>query len=214
MITELICPQMETIITIIIQSSPSRFVITDVFIYDNQQSVRELINLGDSYAVWSRKHSIARATNDEYADTSAELGNIHTALLRQGKDELNAVPSPQIHRGPGRLHQKVKEQRKHLTFVDSTLKEILSSDNPLGLSHPSIKKIGKKNPFLPPSASQTSNSGQGPPPTAESSDSEIEDEEAGKSNSTAVGTPIKPYSTKFDQLLPPDNWSTLILIGR
>ncbi|GFY37459.1 hypothetical protein TNIN_75851 [Trichonephila inaurata madagascariensis] len=81
MITELICPQMETIITIIIPSSPSRFVITDAFIYDNQQSVRELINLGDSYAVWSRKHSIARAINDEYADTSAELGNIHTVLL-------------------------------------------------------------------------------------------------------------------------------------
>ncbi|GFY39277.1 hypothetical protein TNIN_230801, partial [Trichonephila inaurata madagascariensis] len=31
-----------------IPSSPSRFVITDEFIYDNQQSVRELINLRDS----------------------------------------------------------------------------------------------------------------------------------------------------------------------
>ncbi|GFS46583.1 hypothetical protein TNIN_92071 [Trichonephila inaurata madagascariensis] len=65
-----------------------------------------------------------------------------------------------------------------------TLETLLRKDK-----SPSIKKIGKKNPFLPPSASQTSNSGQGTPPTAESSDSEIEDEEAGKRNPTAVGTP-------------------------
>ncbi|GFU35926.1 hypothetical protein TNCV_4030301 [Trichonephila clavipes] len=66
-----------------IPSSPSRFMITDELIYDNQQSVRELINLRDSYAicVWARKLSIVPATSDEYTATSAELGNIHTALL-------------------------------------------------------------------------------------------------------------------------------------
>ncbi|GFV50653.1 hypothetical protein TNCV_2213161 [Trichonephila clavipes] len=64
-----------------IPSSPSRFVITDEFIYDNQQSVREPINLRDSYAIWARKLSIVRATSDEYTATSAELGNIHTPFL-------------------------------------------------------------------------------------------------------------------------------------
>ncbi|GFY61158.1 hypothetical protein TNIN_448251 [Trichonephila inaurata madagascariensis] len=53
-----------------IPSSPSRFVITDEFIYANQQSVRELINLRDSYAIWTRKLSIVPATSDEYAATS------------------------------------------------------------------------------------------------------------------------------------------------
>ncbi|GFT72776.1 ATP-dependent DNA helicase [Trichonephila clavipes] len=62
-----------------------RFVITDEFIYDNQQSVRELINLRDSYAIWARKLSIVPATSDEYTATSAELGNIHTALLAPRK---------------------------------------------------------------------------------------------------------------------------------
>ncbi|GFX53511.1 hypothetical protein TNCV_4652971 [Trichonephila clavipes] len=51
------------------------------------------------------------------------------------------------------------------------------------------KKIDKKNPSLPPTTSQTSNPAQAPPPPAESSDSEIEDEDTGKSNPTAVGNP-------------------------
>ncbi|GFX03559.1 nucleic-acid-binding protein from transposon X-element [Trichonephila clavipes] len=37
------------------------------------------------------------------------------------------------------------------------------------------KKIDKKNPSLPPTTSQTSNTAQAPPPSAESNDSEIED---------------------------------------
>ncbi|GFT01561.1 hypothetical protein TNCV_270511 [Trichonephila clavipes] len=61
------------------------------------------------------------------------------------------------------------------------------------------KKIGKKNPSLPPTTSQTSNTAQAPHPPAESSDSQIEDEDAGKSNSKAVGTPLKSNSTNFCQ---------------
>ncbi|GFU16042.1 hypothetical protein TNCV_1300041 [Trichonephila clavipes] len=64
------------------------FVITDEFIYDNQQSVRELINLRDSYVIWARKLFIVPATSDEYTATSAELGSIHTALLA-AKERMN-----------------------------------------------------------------------------------------------------------------------------
>ncbi|GFY15748.1 RNA-directed DNA polymerase from mobile element jockey [Trichonephila clavipes] len=42
------------------------------------------------------------------------------------------------------------------------------------------KKIGKKNPSLPPATSQTSDPAQAPPPPAESSDSEIEDEDTAR----------------------------------
>ncbi|GFW08925.1 hypothetical protein TNCV_3474771 [Trichonephila clavipes] len=73
--------QNEIINNVHIPSSPSRFVITDEFIYDNQQSARELINLRDFYAFWARKLSIVPATIDEYADISAELRIIHNALL-------------------------------------------------------------------------------------------------------------------------------------
>ncbi|GFY62287.1 hypothetical protein TNIN_47711 [Trichonephila inaurata madagascariensis] len=72
------------------------------------------------------------------------------------------------------------------------------------------EKIGKKNPSLPPTTSQTSNPTQSPPPPAESSDSEIEDEDAGKSNPTAVGTPKNRIPPIF--VNPPDNWCTLISI--
>ncbi|GFY50046.1 alpha-tocopherol transfer protein-like, partial [Trichonephila inaurata madagascariensis] len=72
------------------------------------------------------------------------------------------------------------------------------------------RKIGKKNPSLPPTTSQTSNPTQSPPPPAESSDSEIEDEDAGKSNPTAVGTPKNRIPPIF--VNPPDNWCTLISI--
>ncbi|GFT85215.1 hypothetical protein TNCV_496711 [Trichonephila clavipes] len=142
-----------------IPSSPSRIVITDEFIYDNQQTVRELINLRDSYAIW---------------------------------DKLTAVPAPHIYRGPGRPHQESgREQRTHLIPVDSTPKETVPSDttlnspskrtlNNLGLKtdkkrlidddgfqtpdkRHTAKKIGKKNPSLPPTASQTSNPAQAPP---------------------------------------------------
>ncbi|GFX22188.1 hypothetical protein TNCV_364991 [Trichonephila clavipes] len=60
---------------------PLRFMIIDDFIYDNQQSVSELINLRDSYAIWAKKFYIVPPNKEEYVATSAELGNIHTALL-------------------------------------------------------------------------------------------------------------------------------------
>ncbi|GFX78124.1 hypothetical protein TNCV_5134721 [Trichonephila clavipes] len=113
--------------------------------------------------------------------------------------------------------KKVEEQRAHLTPVDSTPKETVPSDTTLnspskrtlknlrletdkkrlidddGFQTPdkrhTANKIGKKNPSLPPTTSQTSNTAQTPPPSAESSDSEIEDEDAGKNNPTAVGPP-------------------------
>ncbi|GFV81549.1 hypothetical protein TNCV_52731 [Trichonephila clavipes] len=115
-----------------IPSSPSRFVITDEFIYDNQQSVRELINLRDSYAIWTRKLSIVPATSDEYTATSAELGNIHAALLA-AKERMN-LPLfliPISIEALDALIKKVEEQRAHQTPVDSTPKETVPSDNTL-----------------------------------------------------------------------------------
>ncbi|GFU76731.1 hypothetical protein TNCV_2391261 [Trichonephila clavipes] len=109
-----------------IPSSTSRFVITDEFIYDNQQSVRKLINLRDSYAIWARKFSIVPATSDEYTATSAELGNIHTTLLA-AKERMN-LPLFQLPisiEALDALIKKVEEQRSHLTPVDSTPKEIV-----------------------------------------------------------------------------------------
>ncbi|GFX75877.1 nucleic-acid-binding protein from transposon X-element [Trichonephila clavipes] len=187
-----------TINNVHIPSSPSRFVITDEFIYDNQQSVRELINLRGSYAIWARKLSIVPATSDEYTATSAELGNIHTALLA-AKERVN-LPLFQLPisiEALDALIKKVKEQRAHLTLVDSTPKET---------------KIGKKNPSLPPTTSHTSNPAQSPPSPAESSDSEIEDEDTSKSNPTAVGTPQNRIPPIF--VNPSENWCTFISIAR
>ncbi|GFX80969.1 hypothetical protein TNCV_1909621 [Trichonephila clavipes] len=103
-----------------IPTSPSRFVITDEFIYDNQQSVRELLR--DSYAIWARKLSIVPATSDEYTATSAELGNIHTTLLAT-KERMNLplFRLPISIRALDALIKKVEEQRAHLTPVDTTL---------------------------------------------------------------------------------------------
>ncbi|GFS53006.1 hypothetical protein TNIN_44051 [Trichonephila inaurata madagascariensis] len=94
--------------------SPSRFVIIDEFIYDNQQSVRELINLRDSYTIWARKLSIVPATSDEYAATSAELGNIHTALLAAKKRmNLPLFRLPISIEALDALIKKVQEQCTH-----------------------------------------------------------------------------------------------------
>ncbi|GFY78015.1 hypothetical protein TNIN_453301 [Trichonephila inaurata madagascariensis] len=92
-----------------------------------------------------------------------------------------------------------KQQRVSLQDSKRTLKNLrLKTDRKrlieddgfqtLDKRHGSMK-IGKKIPSLPPTGFQTFNSAQAPPPTAESSDSEIEDEEAGESNPTAVGPP-------------------------
>ncbi|GFU38798.1 hypothetical protein TNCV_1754641 [Trichonephila clavipes] len=200
-----------------IPSLPSRFVITDEFIYDNQQSVRELINLRDSYAIWARKFSIVPATSDEYTATSAELGNIHTTLLA-AKERMNLplFRLPISIEALDALIKKVEEQRTHQTPVDSTPKETVPSDttmnSPSKNKRHTVKKIGKKNPSLPPTTSQTSNPAQAPPPLAESSDSEIEDEDIGKSNPKAVGTPQNRIPPIF--VNPPDNWCTLISIAR
>ncbi|GFY78242.1 RNase H domain-containing protein [Trichonephila inaurata madagascariensis] len=115
-----------------ITSLPSRFVITDEFIHDNQQSVRELINLRDSYAIWAKKLSIVPAISDEYTATSEELGSIHTALLA-AKERMN-LPLfwlPTSIEALDALIKKVEEQRAHLTPVDSTLKETVPSDTTL-----------------------------------------------------------------------------------
>ncbi|GFS97921.1 hypothetical protein TNCV_2018651 [Trichonephila clavipes] len=153
-----------------IPSSPSRFVITVEFINDNQQSYR----IG--------KHS-------------------HRPSCRQGKDELTTVPVPHIYRGPhqesGRATRPSnscglysKRDTTLNTPSNKTEKRLIDDDGfqTPGKRH-SAKKIDHKNPSLPPTTSQTSNPAQAPPPPAESSDSEIEDEDAGKSNPTAVGTP-------------------------
>ncbi|GFV09138.1 hypothetical protein TNCV_2430201 [Trichonephila clavipes] len=105
--------------------SPSRIVITDEFIYDNQQSVRELINLRVSYAIWARKLSIVPATSDEYTATSTDLGNIHTTLLAF-KERMNLLlfRLPISLKALDALIKKVEEQRSHLTPVDSTPKRL------------------------------------------------------------------------------------------
>ncbi|GFU93777.1 hypothetical protein TNCV_1660021 [Trichonephila clavipes] len=240
----------------------SRFVITDEFMYDNQQSVRELINLRDSYVIWARKLSIVSATSDEYATTRKDqltavplrtsieapdatllatkerinlpLFPLRTSIeapdatLLATKERINLPLFPlrtSIEAFEAALITKVEEQRAHLTPVDLTPKETVPSDTTLkspskrtlkklrlktdkkrlidddGFQTPDKKhtarKISKKNPSLPPTTSQTSNPAQGLPSPAESSDSEIEDENAGKSNTTAVGTPKKPNSTNF-----------------
>ncbi|GFT07574.1 hypothetical protein TNCV_4045391 [Trichonephila clavipes] len=109
-----------------ISSSPSKFVITDEFICDNQQSVR------DSYAIWERKLSIVSATSDEYAATIAELGNIHTALLAATERlSLPLFRLPTFIEALDALIKKVEEQRAHLTPVDSTPKETVPSDTTL-----------------------------------------------------------------------------------
>ncbi|GFT43652.1 hypothetical protein TNCV_1060191 [Trichonephila clavipes] len=115
------------IINVHIPSSPSRFVITDEFIYDNQQSVRKLITLRDSYTIWARKLSIVPETSDEYTVTSAELGNIHTALLA-AKETMNLplFRLPISIEALDALIKKVEEQRAHLTPVDCTPKETLT----------------------------------------------------------------------------------------
>ncbi|GFS39206.1 hypothetical protein TNIN_103291, partial [Trichonephila inaurata madagascariensis] len=65
---------------------------------------------------------------------------------------------------------------------------------------------------LPPTTSRTSNPTQSPPPPAESSDSEIEDEDAGKSNPTAVGTPKNRIPPIF--VNPPDNCGSEVILER
>ncbi|GFX80364.1 RNA-directed DNA polymerase from mobile element jockey [Trichonephila clavipes] len=206
-----------------------------------ENRLRELINLRDSYAIWAGKLSIVPATSDEYAATSAELGNIHTALLAtKTRMNLPLFRLPTSIKALDALIKKVEEQRAHLTPVDSTPKETVPFDTTLnspskrtlknlrlktdkkrlidddGFQTPdkrhTANKIDKKTPSLPPTTSQTSNPVLAPPSPAESNDSEIEDEDAGKSNATDAGTPkncIPPIFVK-----PPDNWCTLISITR
>ncbi|GFY75183.1 hypothetical protein TNIN_351491 [Trichonephila inaurata madagascariensis] len=185
----------------------------------------------------ARKLSIVPATSDEYAANSEELGNFHTALLA-AKERMNLplFPLPTSIEALNALIKKVEEQCAHLNPVDSTPKKTVPSDTTLnspskrtlknlrlktdkkrlidddGFQIPdkrhTTKKIGKKNPSLPPTTSQTSNPAQAPPPPAESSDSEIEDEDAGKSNPTVVSTPKNRIPPIF--VNSPDNWCTLI----
>ncbi|GFV57870.1 nucleic-acid-binding protein from transposon X-element [Trichonephila clavipes] len=205
-----------------IPSSPSRFVITDESIYDNQQSVRELINLRDSYAIWARKLLIVPATSNEYTATSAELGNIHTTLLA-AKERMNLplFRLPISIEALDALIKKVEEQHTHQTPVDSTPKETVPSDTTLNSpSKRTLKNLRLKTDkkrlidddgFQTPDKRHTAKK-IAPPPPAESSDSEIEDEDTGKSNPTAVGTPQNRIPPIF--VNPPDNWCTLISIAR
>ncbi|GFW59447.1 hypothetical protein TNCV_1508921 [Trichonephila clavipes] len=130
-----------------IPSSPSRFMITDEFIYYNQQSEKELINLRDSYTIWARKLSIVPATSEEYAVTSAKLGNLHTALLA-AKERMNLplFRLPTSIEALDTLIKKVEEQRAHLTPVDSTPKETVPSDTTLNSpSKRTLKKFKTEN---------------------------------------------------------------------
>ncbi|GFS56223.1 hypothetical protein TNCV_2769071 [Trichonephila clavipes] len=61
------------------RSAVRKVVLIDDLIFDNQTSIRELINLRDSYAVWSKKLSVAPSTSDECAATNADLGKIQAA---------------------------------------------------------------------------------------------------------------------------------------
>ncbi|GFX39270.1 RNA-directed DNA polymerase from mobile element jockey [Trichonephila clavipes] len=140
-----------------IPSSPSRFVITDEFIYDNQLS----------------------------------------RLCVPSDTTLNS-PSKRTLR-----NLRLKTYKKRL--IDDDGFQIPDKRH-------TSKKIGKKNPSLFFTTSQTSNPAQAPPPPAESRDSEIEDEDTGKSNPTAVGTPQNRIPPIF--VNPPDNWCTLISIAR
>ncbi|GFS83770.1 RNA-directed DNA polymerase from mobile element jockey [Trichonephila clavipes] len=203
-----------------ITSSPSIFMITDEFIYDNQQSVRELINLRDSYAIWARKLSIVPATSDEYTATSAELGNIPTALLAtKERMNLRLFRLPISIEALDALIKKVEEQRAHLTPVGSTPKETsdttLNSPSKRTLKNLRLKTDKKRliddDGFQTPDKRHTAKK-IAPLPPAESSDSEIEDEGAGKSNITAAGTPKNRIPPIF--VNPPDNWCTLISIAR
>ncbi|GFV14694.1 RNA-directed DNA polymerase from mobile element jockey [Trichonephila clavipes] len=147
-----------------IPSPPFRFVITDEFIYDNQESERELINLRDSYAVCGHGNFLFKRT----------LKNLRLKTDRKRLIDDDGFQTP---------------DKRH-----------------------TAKKIGKKNPSLPPTTFQTPNPAQAPPPPAESRDSEIEDEDGGKSNPTAVGAPKKRIPPTF--VNPPDNWCTSISIAR
>ncbi|GFW08284.1 RNA-directed DNA polymerase from mobile element jockey [Trichonephila clavipes] len=119
------------------------------------------------------------------------------------------------------LIKKVEEQRTHQTPVDSTPKETVPSDTTLNSpSKRTLKNLRLKTDkkrltdddgFQTPDKRHTANK-IAPPPPAESSDSEIEDEDAGKSNPTAVGTPQNRIPPIF--VNPPDNWCTLISIAR
>ncbi|GFU51630.1 uncharacterized protein TNCV_82601 [Trichonephila clavipes] len=190
-------------------------------------------------SVWARKLSIVPATSYEYTATSAELGNINIALLA-AKERMNLplFRLPISIEALDALIKKVEEQRAHLIPVDSTPKETVPSHTTLnspskrtlknlrlktdkerlidddGFQTPdkrhTTKKIDKKNPSLPPTTSQTSNPAQALPPPAESSDSEIEDEDTGKSNPTAVGTPQNQIPPIF--VNPPDNWCIYLFI--
>ncbi|GFU12773.1 hypothetical protein TNCV_4788241 [Trichonephila clavipes] len=74
-------------------------------------------------------------TSDEFAATSAELGNIHTALLA-AKERMNLplfrLPTSIEALDP--LIKKVEEQRAHLIPVDSTPKETVPYDTTLNSS--------------------------------------------------------------------------------
>ncbi|GFT84541.1 RNA-directed DNA polymerase from mobile element jockey [Trichonephila clavipes] len=191
-------------------------------------------------SVENRRHllHLGKESGHEYTTTSAELGNILTALLAT-KERMNLplLRLPISIEALSALIKKVEEQRAHLTPVDSTPKESVPSDttrnspNKRTLKNLRLKTnkkrliyddrfqtpdkrrpFGKKNPSLPPTTSQTSNTSQAPPPPAESSDFVIEDKDVGKSNPTAVGTPQNRILPIF--VNPPDNWCTLISIAR
>ncbi|GFY48615.1 hypothetical protein TNIN_207601 [Trichonephila inaurata madagascariensis] len=93
---------------------------------------RENLHIGQfPYAIWARKLSIVPATSDEYAATSEELGNIHTALAAKESMNLPLFRLPTSIEALDALIKKVEEQRAHLTPVDSTPKETVPTDTTL-----------------------------------------------------------------------------------
>ncbi|GFU63230.1 RNA-directed DNA polymerase from mobile element jockey [Trichonephila clavipes] len=141
-------------------------------------------------------------STSDYTATSAELGNIHTALLA-AKERMNLplFRLPISIEALDALIKKVEEQRAHLTPVDSTPKETVPSDTTLNSpSKRTLKNLRLKTDkkrlidddgFQTPDKRHTAKR-IAPPPPAESSDSEIEDEDAGKSNPTAADRQLAP----------------------
>ncbi|GFV07657.1 RNA-directed DNA polymerase from mobile element jockey [Trichonephila clavipes] len=173
-----------------IPSSPSRFVITDQFIYDNQQSVRELINPGNSYAIWARKLP-------------------HRPSCRQGKDELTAVLAPHIYRGPGcPLQESGRATHPSNSCGLYSKRDCVPSDTTLNSS----SKRTLKNLRLKTDKKRLIDDDGFQTPDKRHITKKKPDEDAGKSNPTAVGTLQNRIPPIF--VYPPDNWCTLISIAR
>ncbi|GFU30647.1 RNA-directed DNA polymerase from mobile element jockey [Trichonephila clavipes] len=129
-----------------------------------------------------------------------------TLLAAKGKDELTAVSAPISIEALDALIKKVEEQRAHL------IPRLIDDD---GFQTPdkrhTAKKIGKKNPSLPPTTSQTSNTAQAPPHLLNRVILRLRTRVLVKAilRLLAPQNRIPPIFVN-----PPDNWCTLISTAR